>query len=395
MYSIQTLNKISDAGLDVFTAAGYRFSDTQENPDAIIVRSADMHSLALGDNLRAIARAGAGTNNIPVDKCSEAGIVVFNTPGANANAVKELVLSSLVLASREVTKGIEWTKTLKGKGEQVGPLVEKGKGQFAGSEISGKKLGIIGLGAIGIMVANVADHLGMEVYGHDPYMSVEAAWGLSRSTRHARTIGEIFANCDYISLHLPLTKETKGMINAPAIAAMKDGVRLLNFSRDSLVEDDAVLEAVQSGKISCYVTDFPTDKLIDVPGILTIPHLGASTLESEDNCARMAAKELVDFLETGSIQNSVNFNNVSLSKPCGPRVTIIHRNIPAMLTKIATIFSSENINIEHMANSSKGNFAYTAIDLTCGYRPHMNLYEKLQAIEGIIKTVVIYPHEQD
>ena len=305
MLKIKTLNKISPVGLDCFDRKYYTYGDEIENPDAVMVRSAAMHEMELPESLKAIARAGAGVNNIPVDRCSEAGIVVFNTPGANANAVKELVIAGLLISSRKVIAGIEWAKTLKGSGDQVAKLVEKGKSAFTGPEIAGKRLGVIGLGAIGIMVANAARGLGMEVYGYDPYLSVDAAWNLSRAIHHATNIKDIFAECDYITIHVPLTNETRGLINAESIATMRDGVRILNFARGDLVNDADLIAALDSGKVAAYVTDFANDALLGVDGVIAIPHLGASTPESEDNCAQMAAKELIDYLENGNITNSV------------------------------------------------------------------------------------------
>ena len=303
------MNKIAKIGLDRFSD-NYEVGENVADPEGILVRSASLHEMDMPESLLAIARAGAGTNNIPTDKCSEQGIVVFNTPGANANAVKELVLAGLFLASRKVVSAIDWAKGLKGNGAEVGKMVEKGKAQFAGPEIKGKKLGVIGLGAIGVLVANSANSLGMDVYGYDPFLSIDAAWGLSRSTTHANSLKEIFEQCDYITLHVPLNGETKGMINAEAIAQMKDGVRILNFSRAELVDSAAIVDAVTSGKVASYVVDFPTDEVLGVDGIVAIPHLGASTPESEDNCAVMAADELRSYLKYGSIRNSVNYPNL-------------------------------------------------------------------------------------
>lgn len=364
MFQIKTLNKISSTGLSLFSTAKYTYGDDFENPDAVMVRSASMHDVELPDNLKAIARAGAGTNNIPVDKCAEKGIVVFNTPGANANAVKEMVIAALLISSRKVIPAIDWAKTLKGNGDQVGKMVEKGKGAFAGPEIKGKKLGIIGLGAIGVMVANAATHLGMQVYGYDPYLSVDSAWNLTRSAIHALDLKEIYANCDYISIHVPLTPETKGFINEQSIAAMKDGVRILNFARADLVDSTDLLAALDKGKVAAYVTDFPTDDVIGVEGVIAIPHLGASTPESEENCATMAAEELVDFLENGNITHSVNFPDASMPRGGASRICVTHRNLPNILAKIAGAVSDENINIENMLNKSKKDYAYTILDVT-------------------------------
>jgi D-3-phosphoglycerate dehydrogenase / 2-oxoglutarate reductase len=364
MYQIKCLNKISSVGTSRFNE-NYCCSEAVENPDAILVRSASMHEMELPKSLLAIARAGAGVNNIPLDQCSEKGIVVFNTPGANANAVKELVLASLLLTSRKVIPAIEWAKTLKGKGNEIGKLVEKGKGAFVGPEISGKTLGVIGLGAIGILVANAAKSLGMEVYGYDPYLSVDAAWGLSRSIQHARTLDEVYANSDYITVHVPLTPDTKGMINEESIAKMKDEVRILNFARGDLVNSADVVSALNSGKISAYATDFPSDDVIGVDGVIAIPHLGASTPESEDNCARMAAAELIEYLGNGNIKNSVNLPGISMPRDGSSiRICIIHRNVPNTISLLSGALAEEGINIENMQSKSKKEYAYTILDVT-------------------------------
>ena len=333
MFKIKTYNKISKSGLANFDDK-YTVGDEVENADGAIVRSASLHDTEFPATLQAIARAGAGTNNIPIDRCSEQGIVVFNTPGANANAVKELVLAGLFISSRRVVSGIEWAKTLKGNGAEVGKMVEKGKSAFAGPEIKGKKLGVIGLGAIGVMVANSANALGMQVYGYDPYLSVKSAWNLTHNAVYISDINEIFAECDYITVHVPLTDTTKNLINADSIAKMKNGVRILNFSRAALVDSDAIKSALESGKVASYVTDFPTDEVLGVDGIIAIPHLGASSPESEENCATMAAKELVDYIENGNIVNSVNLPEVTMPRSGDHRVCVIHKNIPNMLTKI-------------------------------------------------------------
>lgn len=382
MFSVLTLNKISPSGLDHFDTKTYTYGTEIENPDAIMVRSASMHEMEMPKNLKAIARAGAGVNNIPLDKCSENGIVVFNTPGANANAVKELVVAGLLLSSRKIMQGIEWCKTLKGQ-DNVGKLVEKGKSAFTGPEIMGKKLGIIGLGAIGVLVANVAKSLGMEVYGYDPYMSVDAAWALSRSIIHAKSLSEIYQNCDYISVHVPLNNETRDMINNLSINSMKDSVRILNFSRGDLVNSEDIKEALATGKVATYVTDFPSDELIDVEGVIAIPHLGASTPESEDNCASMAAQELIAFLEYGSIKNSVNMPEVELGRIDGDRICIIHKNIPNMISQISTVMSGSNVNIEHMVNKSRGDYAYTAIDVS---EANDAVIDAIKAIDGVIRV---------
>ena len=353
MYQIKTLNKISKAGLNAFDAAKYTCGDDFAAPDAIIVRSASMHEMALDPNTIAVARAGAGVNNIPVDQMSENGVAVFNTPGANANAVKELVLCAMLLSSRKIVPAIDWCKTLKGQGDQVSKQVEKGKSAFAGPEIKGKKLGVIGLGAIGILVANAAEALGMEVYGYDPYLSVDAAWSLSTTIRHAGDLKEIFENCDYITVHVPLTDETRDLVRAETIATMKDGVRILNFARGDLVNSADILAALAEGKVAAYVTDFPTDEMLGATGVIAIPHLGASTPESEDNCAAMAAKELADYLENGNITNSVNLPNVSAARAGACRICVIHRNIPTMLSQVTAAITEAGVNIANLINKSK------------------------------------------
>ncbi len=385
MFKIKTLNKISQKGLKRLSPESYIYADDIENPDAVLVRSASMHDTVMGDNLLAIARAGAGVNNIPVETCGEKGIVVFNTPGANANAVKELVLAGLFLSSRKIVAGIEWARTLKG-GDDVKKAVEKGKGAFAGPEISGKKLGVIGLGAIGANVANCAVALGMEVYGYDPFMSVDTAWHLSSSIKHALDIKEIFAECDYITLHVPLNDSTRNTVCADTLAVMKDGVRILNFARGELVNSADIISALESGKVASYVTDFPSDELLGVDGIIAIPHLGASTPESEDNCARMAVRQLKDYLENGNIVNSVNLPSVSALRSSACRICLIHRNIPNMLTQISGIVSAENVNIDNMLNKSRGELAYTMIDVPAAGD---SVIEKLTGIEGMIKVRVI------
>ena len=385
MYQIKTLNKISKNGLDRFNA-NYNCADEIDAPDAILVRSASMHEMEMPESLLAIARAGAGVNNIPCDKCAEQGIVVFNTPGANANAVKELVLAGLLLCSRKVLPAIEWAKTLKGNGAEVGKMVEKGKGAFAGPEIMGKKLGVIGLGAIGILVANAASTLGMEVYGYDPYLSVDAAWKLSRSIKHAADMNEIFKECDYITVHVPLTPDTKGFINNDSIATMKDGVRILNFARGDLVDSDAIIDALANGKVAAYVTDFPSDEVIGVDGVIAIPHLGASTPESEENCAVMAADEIREYLENGNIVNSVNMPNVVVPRSTAVRVCIVHNNIPNMIAQISSAVSACNINIEKLNNQSRKDFAYTILDVEAIDDAAI---EGIKAIDGVIRVRVI------
>lgn len=386
MYKIKTYNKISKTGLEVFDDK-YTVGDEVENADGAIVRSASLHDTEFPESLKAIARAGAGTNNIPIDRCSEQGIVVFNTPGANANAVKELVIAGMLISSRRVISGIEWAKTLKGNGAEVGKMVEKGKSAFAGPEIKGKSVGVIGLGAIGVMVANAANALGMKVYGYDPYLSVKSAWNLTHNAVHIFDINEIFEKCDYITIHVPLTDGTKNLVNKDAIAKMKDGVRILNFARGGLVNNDDIKAALESGKVAAYVTDFPSDDVLGVDGVIAIPHLGASTPESEDNCAGMAAKELIDYIENGNIVNSVNLPEITMPRSGENRVCVIHRNIPNMLTAITGIFAGDNINIENLLNKSRGDYAYTMLDI--GSADISAVAEKIGAIDGVIRVRVI------
>lgn len=386
MYKIKTYNKISKVGLTVFDDK-YTIGDEVENADGAIVRSAALHDTEFPESLKAIARAGAGTNNIPIDRCSEQGIVVFNTPGANANAVKELVIAGMLISSRRVIPAIEWAKTLKGQGDEVGKLVEKGKSAFSGPELKGKTLGVIGLGAIGVLVANAANHLGMTVLGYDPYLSVNSAWNLTHNAVHIYDINEIFKKCDYITIHVPLVESTKNMINKDSIALMKDGVRILNFARAGLVNSDDIKAALESGKVAAYVTDFPTDEVLGVDGVIAIPHLGASTPESEDNCAAMAAKELIDYIENGNITNSVNLPEISMPRSSEKRICVIHKNIPNMLTSITGIVANNNVNIENMLNKSRGEYAYTMLDVS-GIDPD-EIVKKIKAVEGIIRVRVI------
>ncbi len=381
--NILTLNKIAACGTERL-GAGYTIGEDVAEPAGIMVRSAAMHDMAFPKTLLAVARAGAGVNNIPIDRCSEEGIVVFNTPGANANAVKELVIAGLLLASRKVVPAIDWAKTLKGQGAEVGKLVEKGKGQFAGPEILGKKLGVIGLGAIGILVANAAKSLGMEVYGYDPYLSVDAAWSLSRSIHHAASMEQIFAECDYITVHVPLNDATRGMIGKDSIATMKDGVRILNFARGELVNSEAMLEALANGKVAAYVVDFPSDEMLCVDNVIAIPHLGASTPESEDNCAMMAADELKAYLERGVIRNSVNFPAMDVEKSGDVRICVLHRNIPNMLAQISGVVSEAGVNIETLTNRSKKDNAYTVLDIV-GDVPQ-SVIDGIEAVEGVIRV---------
>ncbi|MBE6757992.1 MAG: 3-phosphoglycerate dehydrogenase [Ruminococcaceae bacterium] len=381
--NICTLNKIAACGTDRL-GANYTLTEDIAGAAGVMVRSAAMHDMELPTELLAIARAGAGVNNIPVDKCSETGIVVFNTPGANANAVKELVLAGLFLSCRKVLDGIAWAKTLKGEGSAVPKLVEKGKGAFVGPELAGKKLGVIGLGAIGILVANAAQALGMEVYGFDPFMSVDAAWKLSRSVKHAASREEIYQNCDFITVHVPLNDDTRGMLNKDTFAQMPDGVRIMNFSRAELVNIDDMKAALESGKVARYVVDFPTEDALDVEGIIAIPHLGASTPESEDNCAVMAADELKAYLEDGNIVNSVNYPTVNVPRSAAHRLCVLHRNVPSILTQVSAEVSGEGINIDSMANRSRKDFAYTILDIPT--TPSADAIAKIKAIDGVIRV---------
>lgn len=386
MYNIQTLNKIAACGTDIFNKDIYAVADNFENPDAIMVRSAAMHDMAFGSNLLAIARAGAGVNNIPVDKCAEMGICVFNTPGANANAVKELVIAGLLLASRNIAGAMDWVKTLKGD-ENAPKAVEKGKSQFVGPEIQGKTLGIIGLGAIGCLVANAALAIGMKVVGVDPFMSVNAALRLNPAVKVVNSNDAVYAEADYISIHVPCNADTKGFVNAEAIAKMKDGVRILNFARGELVNDADIIAAIENKKVARYVTDFPNANTIGVDGIIAIPHLGASTPESEDNCAVMAANELIDYIENGNITNSVNLPNASMNAT-GKKVCIIHKNIPSIISQITAIFGNNGVNIENMLNKSKKDYAYTMIDAQCDIVSD-SVISEINAIDGVIKVRVI------
>lgn len=386
MFQYHCLNPIADKGLCLFGEA-YKKTENLTECDAVLVRSAKMQDLDIPENVCAIARAGAGVNNIPVKECSEKGVVVFNTPGANANGVKELVLAGMLLASRDIVGGIEWVEKEKDR-EDIDKLAEKQKKQFAGCEISGKKLGIIGLGAIGAMVANAASGLGMEVYGYDPYISIDAAWNLSRTIRHSKSLDEIYSQCDYITVHVPLLDSTKKMIDRSAFQKMKDGVVLLNFARDLLVDEEALIEALENGRVKKYVTDFANSIVAGREGILVTPHLGASTEESEENCAVMAVKEIRDFLENGNIKNSVNFPNCDMGTCVAEgRIAITHRNIPNMISQVTKVLGSEGLNIADMTNKSKGEFAYTLIDLERA--ASREVVEELQTIEGVAKVRVI------
>ncbi|MEG0740890.1 MAG: 3-phosphoglycerate dehydrogenase family protein [Clostridia bacterium] len=385
MFKIQTLNAISDVIHQHLSAENYLIAKEEPVPEGILVRSAEMHEMELPESLLAIARAGAGTNNIPVEACSAHGIVVFNTPGANANAVAELVICGLMLGSRNVAGGIEWAATLKGQGDAVPKLVEKGKAQFAGPEVRGKTLGVIGLGAIGAIVANAASNgLGMEVVGFDPYISVEHAWALSRAVKRSNSVEEIYAQSDYITIHVPLKDNTRHMIDAATIAKMKNGVHLLNFSRAELVDPDALRDALESGKVASYVTDFPTEAVLGLKNVVTIPHLGASTPESEENCASMAASQLREYLEFGQIRNSVNMPEITLGYSEGTRVLIIHENEPGMVSAISAAIGARKININNMLNKSRKDMAVTVLELD--KLPDQRLLTELLALPGVLRV---------
>ncbi len=386
------LNPIAEIGLNIFTQE-YDKVENIKDADVVLVRSAVMHDMEFGDNLKAIARAGAGVNNIPLEKCAEQGIVVFNTPGANANGVKELVIAGLMLASRDIIQGVNWVQSVK-EDPAIAKLVEKGKAKFAGKEIQGKKLGVIGLGAIGVLVANAANRLGMKVYGYDPFISVDSAWNLSRDVVHVKSRDDIYRECDYITVHAPLIEDsdpnvnTKEMINVETISKMKDGVVILNLARDLLVNDVDIEEALKSGKVSRYVTDFPNERTARMEGVIAIPHLGASTEESEDNCAVMAVKQLMDYMENGNIRNSVNYPNcdAGVCLTAG-RIAICHRNIPNMLTQFTGAFSAMNVNISDMVNKSRGDYAYTVLDVEAA--DNTEVAAKLTKIDGVLKVRVI------
>lgn len=384
MYRYTCLNPIAEVGLNRFSE-DYGKTDDIKEADAVLVRSANMHEMELPDTLQAIARAGAGVNNIPLDKCAEQGIVVFNTPGANANGVKELVFAGMLLAARDIIGGANWVQSQSGN-ESVASATEKEKKKFAGSELQDKKLGIIGLGAIGVQVANAAVHLGMEVYGYDPYISVDAAWNLSRSIRHINDVNEIYAQCDYITIHVPLLDSTKKMIGKEAIGRMKKNVVILNYARDLLVDEEAVIEAIEEGRVHRYVSDFPNPVTVGKKGVILTPHLGASTIEAEDNCAVMAVKELMNFLENGNIRNSVNYPNCDLGLcTAQARLAIYHRNVKKMIGRFADILS--DTNIKNMSNTSKGDYAYTLLDLDA--RVSSEIVEQLRAVEGVVKVRVV------
>ena len=383
MKKIKLMNKIAKVGTDVFDRAVYEVGEDITNEDAIMVRSAALHDVEFASSVAAIARCGAGVNNIPVDKCTDKGIVVFNTPGANANGVKELALCALILAARDVVGGIKWAETLKGQ-EGVAKLVEKGKGAYVGNELVGKTLGVIGLGAIGGMVANAANALGMKVMGYDPYLTPKAAWSLNPSIKQAASYDDIYKSCDYISIHVPATPQTKNMICEKSISMMKDGVKIINLARADLVNATDIKKALAEKKVSVYVTDFPTEETVGEAGIINIPHLGASTNESEDHCAIMAAEQLDSYLTTGNIQNSVNFPNVSLPVSAKYRICIMHKNVPNMLSQITGAISSVNTNIENMANGSKGEVAYTIVETNDAIDD--KVVATLMAIDGVFKV---------
>ncbi len=386
MFKIDLLNNISEKGLAVFTDQ-YQYKADMADADGIMVRSKEMKDMTLPASVKAIARAGAGVNNIPIDKCSEKGIVVFNTPGANANGVKELVILGMLLASRRVVEGIAWAKGLVGEGDKVPDLIEKGKSKFGGTEILGKKLGVVGLGAIGTMVANAAEGLGMEVWGYDPFLSIEAAWRLSRNTKRAPSLDRLLAECDFITLHLPQNKDTKGLFNSAKFAAMKKDAVLLNFARGGLVDTPSLQKAIADGIVSCYVTDFPDEEVIKTDKVIAIPHLGASTEESEENCAIMAAMQLMDFLENGNVKNSVNFPECNLDRSGKTRLIIMNRNEPGMIEKFTHLMADNKLNIADMINKSKGNLAYNLIDVDGAVKD--DLLKKIGSTEGVLGVRVI------
>lgn len=386
MYKYHCLNPISDVGLEKFTE-DYVSASTPEKADAIVVRSADMHELEFGRELKAVARAGAGVNNIPLEKCAEQGIVVFNTPGANANGVKELVIAGMLLASRDIIGGINWVQENEEDGN-IAKDAEKAKKQFAGCELEGKKLGVIGLGAIGVLVANAAMHMGMDVFGYDPYVSVDSAWRLSRNIHHAKSVDELYKDCDYISIHVPATAHTQGMINRNSISLMKKGVVVLNFARDLLVDEEAMVDALVAGQVKHYVTDFPTPVIAGVKGAIVIPHLGASTEESEDNCAVMAVKELRNYLENGNIRNSVNYPDCDMGlKGENTRILLLHHNIPNMIGQFTKILAMDNMNIADLTNKSKGKYAYTMIDIDSPVPA--GVIDELRKVGDVLKIRVI------
>ncbi len=387
MFKYHCLNPIANVGLENFTS-DYVMTKEIGEADGVMVRSASMHEMELGSNLKVIARAGAGVNNIPLEKCADKGIVVFNTPGANANGVKELVIAGMLLASRDIIGGINWVQENEEDGD-LAKMAEKQKKAFAGTEIEGKKLGVIGLGAIGVLVANAAVHLGMDVYGYDPYVSVDSAWKLSRSIRHAKTVDEIYRECDFITIHVPALDSTKGMIDKDAISLMKKDVVVLNFARDILVNSEDMVDALVAGNVKRYVTDFPTPEIAGVKNAIVIPHLGASTEESEDNCAKMAVKEMMDFLENGNIKNSVNYPNCDMGMKVegSTRITIMHKNIPNMISQFTTLLANEGINISDLTNKSKKQYAYTMLDVET--EVSQKVFDEITGIDGVLRVRVI------
>jgi D-3-phosphoglycerate dehydrogenase / 2-oxoglutarate reductase len=387
MIKIQTLNKISPYGLELFPRDQYEVASELPNPDAILVRSADMHDMVIPDSVKAIARAGAGYNNIPIPACTERGIVVFNTPGGNANAVKELAITSMLIASRKIVDGINWAKSISDQADQVPDLVEKGKSKFEGPELKGKTLGVIGLGAIGVMVANDAIALGMNVIGYDPFISVEAAWNLSRSVQRSESIEGLLSKSDYITLHVPLNDATRGTINAERLSIIKKGARIINLSRGGLVKDPDIIQALNSGKVSCYVTDFPNAELLAAPNVICVPHLGASTPEAEDNCAIMAARQLIDYLENGNVVNSVNMPRCKLEQRSPHRLIVINKNIPNMVGQITSILAGAEVNITDMINHHRDNYAYNIIDTE--HEITQEFLQKIRAVNGIISVRTI------
>lgn len=387
MFRIRTMNTISPLGLEILDKRGCEVGPAVESPHALMIRSANVHGMDFGPELLCIGRAGAGTNNIPVEKYAQEGIVVFNAPGANAGAVKELVIASMVMSSRDVLGSIDWVRSLKGEGENIPGIVEKGKSSFAGPELSGKTLGVLGLGATGALVANAGLQLGMAVYGYDPFMSVDAAWQLSREVGKAESLDEIYRISDYISLNVPYTEKTHHMINAAAIRIMKHDVRIINESRAEVVDDDAMLEAIDCGKVAKYVTDFPTEKLIGAPNVICMPHIGACTPESEDNCAVMTAREIYDYLKNGNIKNSVNLPNASLDRMGECRLCVLHRNVPHMINSFLDLISERNINIEHMINKPRDGYAYTIIDL--GAKIGAEITDRILANPDVLRVRVL------
>ena len=386
MFEIKTMNNIAQQGLDELAARGLTVNVEAENPDGLLIRSAKLHDAVFGDKLLAIARAGVGTDNVPVARCTEAGIAVFNTAGANAEAVKELALCALLLGSRDIVGGIEWVKSMQGE-EGIAAKVEKGKSAYVGPEINGKTLGIIGLGAIGSLVANAATELGMTVFGYDPYMSVDAAWRLNSVVRHAVDLDTIFRESDYIMVQVHCNDETRGMLGAEQFAKMKDGVRIINLARGELVNDEALIAAIDVGKVARYVTDFPNDRLVGIANVVAMPHLGASTPESEEKCAVMAAQELADYLYNGNIKNGVNLPNVSLERAGVARICVIHKNVPRMINRFLDLIGDQNINVEHMINKPRGDVAYTIIDT--GSDIPAEIEEKIAAMQEVMRVRVI------